>query len=135
MRAAALKGKNPNDIVAELEKIDDMEFNVLMPPPLNGKVRQFTIHVQKRLKTLDKSHLFLGSGPVREAAQVARDVAPRDQDVRAREPRAVRGPEEALAQLPEQEEGGRLAVRGGEERAECHRRLHPPPERRHVGHR
>ena len=40
VRAAALKGKNPNDIVAELEKIDDMEFNVLMPPPLNGKVRE-----------------------------------------------------------------------------------------------
>ena len=52
MRAAALKGKNPNDIVAELEKIDDMEFNVLMPPPLNGKVRQFAIHVQKWLQTL-----------------------------------------------------------------------------------
>ena len=51
MRAAALKGKNPNDIVAELEKIDDMEFNVLMPPPLNGKVRQFAIHVQKWLQT------------------------------------------------------------------------------------
>ena len=39
VRAAALKGKNPNDVIAELEKIDDMEFNVLMPPPLNGKVR------------------------------------------------------------------------------------------------
>ena len=51
VRAAALKGKNPNDIVAELEKIDDMEFNVLMPPPLNGKVRQFAIHVQKWLQT------------------------------------------------------------------------------------
>ena len=43
MRAAALKGKNPNDIVAELEKIDDMEFNVLMPPPLNGKVSKSTL--------------------------------------------------------------------------------------------
>ena len=40
VRAAALKGKNPNDIVAELEKIDDMEFNVLTPPPLNSKVRE-----------------------------------------------------------------------------------------------
>ncbi len=38
VRAAALKGKNPRDVIAELEKIDDMEFNVLAPPPLNEKV-------------------------------------------------------------------------------------------------
>ncbi len=38
VRAAVLKGKNPRDIVAELEKLDDMEFNVLAPPPLNDKV-------------------------------------------------------------------------------------------------
>ena len=38
VRTAVLKGKNPREIVEELEKIDDMEFNVLMPPPLNGKV-------------------------------------------------------------------------------------------------
>ena len=38
VRAAVLKGKNPREIVQELEKIDDMEFNVLAPPPLNDKV-------------------------------------------------------------------------------------------------
>ena len=38
VRAAVLKGKNPTEIVQELEKIDDMEFNVLAPPPLNDKV-------------------------------------------------------------------------------------------------
>ncbi len=38
VRQAVLKGKNPQEIVAELEKLDDMEFNVLAPPPLNDKV-------------------------------------------------------------------------------------------------
>jgi WW domain-binding protein 11 len=38
VRTAVLKGKNPAEIVAELEKIDDMEFNPLCPPPLNDKV-------------------------------------------------------------------------------------------------
>lgn len=38
VRQAVLKGKNPREIVAELEKLDDMEFNVLVPPPLNDKV-------------------------------------------------------------------------------------------------
>lgn len=38
VRTAVLKGKNPTDIIVELEKIDDMEYNVLAPPPLNEKV-------------------------------------------------------------------------------------------------
>ena len=38
VRQAVLKGKNPRDIVFELEKLDDMEFNVMAPPPLNEKV-------------------------------------------------------------------------------------------------
>lgn len=38
VRTAVLKGKNPRDIILELEKVDDMEFNVLSPPPLNDKV-------------------------------------------------------------------------------------------------
>ena len=38
VRAAVLKGKNPRDIIVELEKIDDMEYNVMAPPPLNEKV-------------------------------------------------------------------------------------------------
>ena len=38
VRAAVLKNKNPRDIVVELEKIDDMEFNAMAPPPLNDKV-------------------------------------------------------------------------------------------------
>lgn len=38
VRAAVLKGKNPRELIVELEKIDDMEFNPLAPPPLNEKV-------------------------------------------------------------------------------------------------
>ena len=38
VRTAVLKGKNPREIVQELEKLDDMEFNVLTPPSLNDKV-------------------------------------------------------------------------------------------------
>jgi len=38
VRQAVLKGKNPRDIIFELEKVDDMEFNILAPPPLNEKV-------------------------------------------------------------------------------------------------
>eukprot|EP00095_Tigriopus_kingsejongensis_P012680 maker-scaffold22_size673200-snap-gene-3.25 protein:Tk12680 transcript:maker-scaffold22_size673200-snap-gene-3.25-mRNA-1 annotation:"ww domain-binding protein 11" len=38
VRTAVLKGKNPHEIVRELEKLDDMEYNVLSPPPLNDKV-------------------------------------------------------------------------------------------------
>ncbi|KAF5272785.1 hypothetical protein FQA39_LY07812 [Lamprigera yunnana] len=38
VRAAVLKGKDPNQILDELEKIDQMEFNVTQPSPLNEKV-------------------------------------------------------------------------------------------------
>lgn len=38
VRTAVLKGKNPREIIVDLEKIDDMEYNVLAPPPLNEKV-------------------------------------------------------------------------------------------------
>ena len=38
VRTAVLKGKNPREIILDLEKIDDMEYNVLAPPPLNEKV-------------------------------------------------------------------------------------------------
>lgn len=38
VRTAVLKGKNPHEIVRELEKLDDMEFNVFSAPPLNDKV-------------------------------------------------------------------------------------------------
>lgn len=38
VRAAVLKGKDPNQILEELEKIDQMEFNVHQPSPLNEKV-------------------------------------------------------------------------------------------------
>lgn len=41
VRAAVLKGKNPRELIVELEKIDDMEFNPLAPPPLNEKVTNF----------------------------------------------------------------------------------------------
>jgi len=38
VRTAVLKGKNPREIIEELEKIDDMEFNPVTPCPLNQKV-------------------------------------------------------------------------------------------------
>ena len=38
VRTAVIKGKNPTDIILELEKLDDMEYNVFSPPPLNDKV-------------------------------------------------------------------------------------------------
>jgi len=38
VRTAVLKGKNPRDIIFELEKVDDMEYNIVSPSPLNGKV-------------------------------------------------------------------------------------------------
>jgi hypothetical protein len=34
-------GKNPREIIEEMEKIDDMEFNPVTPCPLNQKVRYF----------------------------------------------------------------------------------------------
>nr|CAD7576862.1 unnamed protein product [Timema californicum] len=38
VRAAVLKGKDPIQLISEMEKIDQMEYNVLQPPPLNEKV-------------------------------------------------------------------------------------------------
>eukprot|EP00092_Neocalanus_flemingeri_P046858 GFUD01052886.1.p1 GENE.GFUD01052886.1~~GFUD01052886.1.p1 ORF type:complete len:527 (-),score=219.74 GFUD01052886.1:3-1583(-) len=38
VRTAVLKGKNPREIIEELEKIDDMEYNPITPCPLNQKV-------------------------------------------------------------------------------------------------
>ena len=48
VRTAVIKGKNPTDIILELEKLDDMEFNVLAPPPLNEKVMR-----EKRRKLME----------------------------------------------------------------------------------
>lgn len=48
VRTAVIKGKNPTDIILELEKLDDMEFNVLVPPPLNDKVMR-----EKRRKLME----------------------------------------------------------------------------------
>ena len=39
VRQAVLKGKNPREIIEELEKIDDMEYNPVMPCPHAPKVR------------------------------------------------------------------------------------------------
>ena len=50
VRTAVLKGKNPRDIIFELEKVDDMEFNIVSPSPLNQKVR--------RGQTLDAVHII-----------------------------------------------------------------------------
>lgn len=38
VRAAVLKGKDPNQLIAEMEKIDRMEYDVNQPPVLNEKV-------------------------------------------------------------------------------------------------
>ncbi|XP_039284804.1 WW domain-binding protein 11 isoform X2 [Nilaparvata lugens] len=52
VRAAVLKGKDPVQILAEMEKIDQMEYNVLQPSPLNEKVLK---DKRKKLRdTLDR---------------------------------------------------------------------------------
>ncbi|KAL1518213.1 hypothetical protein ABEB36_001871 [Hypothenemus hampei] len=52
VRAAVLKGKDPHQILEELEKIDQMEYNVNQPSPLNEKVLK---DKRKKLKdTLDR---------------------------------------------------------------------------------
>ncbi|XP_066596842.1 WW domain-binding protein 11 [Prorops nasuta] len=52
VRAAVLKGKDPSQIIEEMEKIDQMEYNVMQPPPLNEKVLK---DKRKKLKeTLDR---------------------------------------------------------------------------------
>ncbi|KAL3285095.1 hypothetical protein HHI36_019219 [Cryptolaemus montrouzieri] len=52
VRAAVLKGKDPHQILEELEKIDQMEFNVNQPSPLNEKVLK---DKRKKLReTLDR---------------------------------------------------------------------------------
>lgn len=38
VRTAVLKGKDPQQLLFEMEKIDQMEYNVLQPSPLNEKV-------------------------------------------------------------------------------------------------
>lgn len=38
VRTAVLKGKDPHQILADLERLDKMEYNVNAPPPLNEKV-------------------------------------------------------------------------------------------------
>ncbi|XP_076326592.1 WW domain-binding protein 11 [Tachypleus tridentatus] len=38
VRAAVLKGKDPHQLIMDMEKIDEMEFNLAHPPPLNEKV-------------------------------------------------------------------------------------------------
>ncbi|XP_058057961.1 WW domain-binding protein 11 [Anopheles bellator] len=52
VRAAVLKGKDPAQLIEEMEKIDEMEFNVYQPSPLNEKVLK---EKRKKLKeTLDR---------------------------------------------------------------------------------
>ncbi|KAG8230372.1 hypothetical protein J437_LFUL011498 [Ladona fulva] len=38
VRLLILKGKDPHQLIAEMEKIDQMEYNLHQPPPLNEKV-------------------------------------------------------------------------------------------------
>ena len=56
VRTAVIKGKNPTDIILELEKLDDMEFNVLVAPPLNEKVMR-----EKRRKLMETWHRYIYS--------------------------------------------------------------------------
>ncbi|XP_055371303.1 WW domain-binding protein 11 [Condylostylus longicornis] len=52
VRAAVLKGKDPAQILEEMEKIDEMEYNVYQPSPLNEKVLR---EKRKKLKeTFDR---------------------------------------------------------------------------------
>ncbi|GAB0099428.1 hypothetical protein DMENIID0001_152850 [Sergentomyia squamirostris] len=52
VRAAVLKGKDPGQIIEEMEKIDEMEYNVYQPSPLNEKVLK---EKRKKLKeTFDR---------------------------------------------------------------------------------
>lgn len=52
VRTAVLKGKDPLQLINEMEKIDQMEFNVLQPSPLNEKVLK---EKRKKLRdTLDR---------------------------------------------------------------------------------
>lgn len=55
VRAAVLKGKDPQQILEEMEKIDQMEFNVNQPSPLNEKVLK-----DKRKKLRDTLDRVLG---------------------------------------------------------------------------
>jgi len=48
VRNAVLKGKRPQEIIEELEKIDDMEYNPVTPCPLNQKVM-----AEKRRKLME----------------------------------------------------------------------------------
>lgn len=52
VRAAVLKGKDPAQLIEEMEKIDEMEYNVYQPSPLNEKVLR---EKRKKLKeTFDR---------------------------------------------------------------------------------
>lgn len=52
VRAAVLKGKDPSQIIMEMEKIDNMEYNVDVPPALSEKVLK---DKRKKLReTLDR---------------------------------------------------------------------------------
>lgn len=38
VRTAVLKGKDPHQVLADMERLDQMEYSVDAPPPLNEKV-------------------------------------------------------------------------------------------------
>jgi len=55
VRSAVLKGKRPQEVIEELSKIDDMEYNPVTPCPLNQKVM-----AEKRKKLMETwDRLFL----------------------------------------------------------------------------
>ena len=52
VRAAVLKGEDPQQLLEEMEKIDEMEFKLNQPSPLNEKVLK---HKRKKLRdTIEK---------------------------------------------------------------------------------
>ena len=64
VRTAVLKGKDPYQIIADMERLDQMEYNVNTPPPLNEKVLKDKRRKMKetwdrlcRLYVSDVSHL------------------------------------------------------------------------------
>ena len=77
VRVATLKGKNPREIIEELEKIDDMEYNPITPCALNAKV-----YFSHFLFTSNEN--TPGNG--RKATKTRGDMGPGDQNLRKGKP-------------------------------------------------
>ena len=100
VRTAVLKGKNPRDIIFELEKVDDMEYNIVSPSPLNGKV--LLLHLL-HIRVVFPLHFFW-AGSDGKTSEAGGNLEPSDADVRNRGQRAVLGVQKAVEQLLVKEE-------------------------------